>query len=155
MKHAILKLDTTRAGQTKAGLVYAGLWVELDGLAFPAAAWTDAPVVALTWWAEVAIRLLRGDPGPMEARFMEGPYLARVRSYSPGEWELCLIDTRPDGRCEVAKVAAKALVSSISQACEATLELCRTRQWWSREATVLAAKTATLLTEVPGVPDAE
>jgi hypothetical protein len=52
----------------------AAVWVVLDGVAFPEAGWTDFPMVILPWWTDAAIKLLRGAAGPVEMRFMDGPY---------------------------------------------------------------------------------
>ncbi len=151
MKRAVLKLDTTRAGQTKAGLVFAGLSVQLNGRAFPDEAWTDAVVIVLAWWAEAAIRLLRGETGPIEVRFMEGPYVVAVRSCTENAWELSLVEKGLQRRSESTKVEAAPLIFSIADACDAVLDLCRSRNWWSADAQTLAGAVANLRSQALGL----
>ena len=65
------------------GVVTGGLWLAVDGQAFPEADWNDFPLVVLGWWAEAVADLLNGGPS-RELLFMDGPYLAATAATDSG-----------------------------------------------------------------------
>ena len=82
------------ARRTSAGVVVAGITLHADALAFPAKGWTDFAEVVLLVLTEAALALLRGNPGPLEVRFMEGPYLVELSRVSAATWRAALVEDR-------------------------------------------------------------
>lgn len=60
------------------------IWITLDGVAFPDAAWTDFPVVILAWWADTTESLMRDPRGKALWHFMEGPFRVELDRF-PGD----------------------------------------------------------------------
>ncbi len=58
MTQATIVIANDRFGRSDAGLVYGGLFIQLDELRFPDARWSDFVVVILAWWCRALSRLL-------------------------------------------------------------------------------------------------
>jgi hypothetical protein len=139
-------IDLTRAGRSRSGLVYAGVSLTLDSVAFPHDDWTDFVVVILSWWTNAAVQLLR-SPSPLriDVRFMEGPYLVAVRALGPDVWHVALVESGQRRReLRSAEVSSAPFVQSILDASTRVLDMCRQREWWSSDADALVEGTAAL-----------
>jgi hypothetical protein len=138
-------VDANQLTRSPSGLISGGIWLRVDGRAFPAEGWADSVVVVLAWWADAALDLIRGITGAREIHFMEGPYLVRVQAASAGEWRLDLIER---GIHEVARgtvmVDARALARDIVESSAQTLAACREHSWSSPDAIRLQAEVTRL-----------
>ena len=61
---------TVTLGHNAVGVLY----VDFDGVAFPAEGWTDFVVVLATWWVDAIENLARGPQRAATLQFMDGPY---------------------------------------------------------------------------------
>jgi hypothetical protein len=145
MKRATVHIGTDRFGQSAAGLVYGGLYIQLDEQNFPDLGWTDFVVVVLAWWCRALTRVLEGEGSPIEVRFMEGPYLAVIGPASGETLRLALVEAGKSRRifCE-GEVLSDPLVKSVLASAELTIVECRKRDWWSKDADELVDALATL-----------
>jgi len=66
--------ESTRIGTALSGL----LFIEVDGVYFPARNWGDYVLPVLGWWIENAMRLNLPD-SEVKNIFMDGPYAFRLR----------------------------------------------------------------------------
>lgn len=140
MEVARVEVDASRASQTgMARLVFAPVRIDVGGVAFPSAGWTDFAVNVVAWWADALVRILDGDSMKEEIRFMDGPYVVRVERTTNDAWRLELVDDLPLRRVRHAAVVDPVpLVASVVTAAESLLELCRERSWESRDSARLA-----------------
>lgn len=149
MSEATIHLAEDGFGQSAAGVVYGKLTLNVDGLHFPDPRWSDFVVVVLRWWCAALVRLLRTESGPIEVRFMEGPYLAELGPLQGRSLRLVLIEAGLK-RCVLCQsdVEVGPLVKSVLSAAERTLAECRKRDWWSKDADELAEMRQQLQQEV-------
>jgi hypothetical protein len=139
MTVATLQLVVEKFGRSDAGLVYGEVSLEVDGFSFPDPKWSDFVVVVLKWWCDALTRILRGDSGLIEVRFMEGPYLAELAAVNERALQLALIEAGLQRRILSRTVVETApLVESVLFAAQRTLDECRNRGWLSRDADELA-----------------
>lgn len=146
MMRAWVVVDTKAISRSGAELVHGGLWLRFNDTTFPEAGWTDFIVVVLSWWVAATRRLVCAETTREEMRFMDGPYLAEVLRTQPGTWEVRCIESRAQGpfcRHEVS-IEAGSLVESLLEACDAVLDACRQREWWSADADALGSGVALL-----------
>jgi hypothetical protein len=152
MDNARVQLDLDRLGRSGAGLVIAGLSVQVGEVHFPNRQWTDFVVVVLSWWAEAFVRLLRGDLDRVEARFMEGPFLMELQQAGTGLWRMRLVEAGLKRRVQGETVIQIGpFVRTCLEACERTLETCRNHGWWSSDAQALSIAAANLRKETQGL----
>lgn len=139
MKQATLILADDGFGRSAAGLVYGGLRVQVGEFQFPDLRWTDFVVVVLAWWCRAMSRLLAGEQGPIEVRFMEGPYLAEIGPKNAQSTHVKLIEAGLRRRlCFEAEVPVHILIDSVLSAAARALAECKARGWWSEDADELA-----------------
>lgn len=122
------------------GPAIAGLWLATDGAAFPMARWSDLVVVVLGWWVAAILRLLRSNSRRERLQFMDGPYAVEISRASTGRLRMQMF-AGPSGGSEVA-VGEADLVSFVGELAAQSrrlLEECRLREWWSRDAELLAS----------------
>ena len=130
MTQATIVLANDGFGRSDAGLVYCGLFIQLDELQFPDARWTDFAVVVLAWWCRALSRLLAGERSAIEVRFMEGPYFVEVGPTSGHFIHLELIESGLNRRVlRRAEVPYDALVDSLLLAAARVLAECKARDW--------------------------
>jgi len=140
---ARIEVDVETLARSGAGLVYGKLVLRIDGVEFPHPAWTDFAVVVLGWWCDAAVQLFQGDPGPIDVRFMEGPFLVELQSAPRHCWHLVLIEDDVSRRIRYsADVDAASLGRSLLFASERILEVCQIRGWWSPDADHLMSASA-------------
>lgn len=134
MKHATMNFGTDKFGRSAAGLVYGGLHVRIDEQRFPHPGWTDFVVVVLAWWCRALTKVIEGQRHPVEARFMEGPYLAMVGPLNGDSLRLELVEAGMKRRVLYeADVLSEPLINSVIAAAEAAISECRNRDWWSKD----------------------
>lgn len=151
LKHAKVVLANEGFGRSAAGLVHAGLHVQIDTLQFPDPRWTDFVVVMLGWWCRALSSVLSGERPSVEVRFMEGPYLAEIGPRSAGSIHLKLIEAGLNRRLRFdAEVSMRVLIDSVISAAERVLAECRERGWWSEDADELADAMKSLEREKAG-----
>jgi len=145
MQQARISIGKDVLGRSAAGLVYTKLSLEVNGLSFPHAEWTDFAIVVLSWWCAAALRLLEGQSGPVEVSFMDGPFLVEVRPISREIWHLALVENglRPAVKYS-ASVESNPFVESILHASKLVLQICQDYSWWSSDAEALASAAAAL-----------
>jgi hypothetical protein len=135
--------------RTPAGVVFGNLFLQVNGLNFPDARWTDSVVVVLYWWCQAVLRLLQGEKGPIEVRYMEGPFLVEIRADGPAVWHLALVDAGLARRIRHrADIEASFLVHSILDTCDRALAACRRQGWSSTDVDRLATAAASLRKEM-------
>jgi hypothetical protein len=140
MEQARIEVSEESLGRSAAGLVYGKLLLHVDGISFPHTEWTDFVVVVLAWWCRAALRLLQGEHGPIEVRFMEGPFLTELRSTPTQRWHVSLVEAGLKRHVRhSANVEAESLVRSLLVASEKILEACQVRDWWTPDANDLAS----------------
>ena len=145
MDTAQVRVDFNRLGRSNAGLVFAGLCVQVGEACFPDREWTDFVVVVLSWWADAFEQLLRGDRSRVQARFMEGPFLMEIQNAGTGFWLMQLVEEGLERRVRGEKVIPIVpLVSSCADVCESVLDACRDHEWWSSDAHALSTAAAKL-----------
>lgn len=153
MQDARVEARTNDLTLTEAGLVFGGVWLRVDGVAFPAEGWTDFVVVVLGWWADAAAELLTGNAVPIEVDFMDGPYRARLR-LADGGWNLDLLER---GRTllvlRTVLVDGRLLATSVIRASERVLEACLKYGWVSTDTSRLDVALRRLKASLPVAPD--
>jgi hypothetical protein len=134
--HASVQIDVESLTRSASGTVHGKLLLQIEEVSFPHPEWTDFVVVVLGWWCDAACRLYGGAREPIEVRFMEGPYLAELRSAPAQRWQVNLIEDGLLGRRvhHRSDVDAAPLMQSLLVASEEILEACKTRGWWSADA---------------------
>jgi len=139
MTQATINLAKGELARSAAGLVYGGLFVQIDEIQFPNSQWTDFVVIVLAWWCRGLSQLLGGEREQIEVRFMEGPYLAEIGPRTGPLLHLALIEAGLSRRIRrEADVATDELVDSVLSAAMRVLAECKTRSWWSDDADDLA-----------------
>ena len=150
MTHATIELGDRKFGRSSAGLMYCEIALVVDGQSFPDAHWTDFVVVVLGWWCDALSGIASGGRDPFEVRFMEGPYLVRVCTSSPGFLRIELVEAGLERRTRrSAEVEFAPLARSVVSAAEITLNECRSRHWWSEDADTLVEALAGLRQRTP------
>ena len=125
------------------------VWLDVDEISFPVHGWNDFVVVVLRWWAVALRRVLRGDRGPHEINFIDGPYLVELSGSSGDSWTLALFDTGRTRRMRSQhQVRPRELVNSLILGSESVLSACRDTACWSSDATALEEAAAALRKEV-------
>jgi hypothetical protein len=148
MKQATIEFRSKNLGQSAAGLVYGGLYLQVDEQQFPDSRWTDFVVVVLAWWCKALTEVLSGVREPIEVRFMEGPYLAMIGPKSAASIHLQLVDAGLRRRIRYeAEVQIDQLVDSALSAAGEALSECRRRNWWSKDSDELEFAIAALKRE--------
>jgi hypothetical protein len=134
MTQATINLADGKLGRSAAGLVYGEVFLQIDELSFPHPRWSDFVVVVLTWWCRTLLRLLGGERGPIEVRFMEGPYLAELGPLEGSCLSLMLVEAGLRRRiCRQADVEIGPLIESVLSAADRTLIECKNRNWWAHD----------------------
>jgi hypothetical protein len=152
MDVARLSLGTDLVGRSAGGVVYAKLYLEVDGLSFPHPNWTDFAVVVLSWWCKGAASLLEKATS-VDIRFMEGPFLVRIRVVDSNVWEVSLIESSLKRRIHyVAAVNPACLLDSIVAASEQAILLCENNGWWSKDTDDLQNSLAYLRAAMKHLP---
>lgn len=134
---------------TAAGAVYGNISVRVNGLSFPDAHWTDFVVIVLNWWCQAVLRLVRGEKGPVEVRYMEGPFLVEISAPASEVWHMALVNAGLTRRVlHRTDIEASSLVSSILEASDRTIATCRRQSWSSTDLDELVAAVGSLRKEV-------
>jgi hypothetical protein len=138
MAQAEIRIDVAddRLSRSRSGNVLGGIWLSVDGSAFPTALWSDFIVVVLGWWCQALLELLSGDQGPIEVNFMDGPYRVDLGPLDRGSLHVVLVERDRKGR--EADVEVGPLVLSVLSAAARTLQECKAHNWWSRDEETLA-----------------
>lgn len=145
MQLARIVMGSDVLSRSAAGGVYGNLSLQLNGLNFPEAQWTDFVVVVLCWWCRAAFQLLQGQTESAELRFMEGPFLVELRVSTPDTWHISLVEAGLTRRIrDSAEVKANPLVQSIVEASERAIAACRRQGWSSSDIDDLGSAVATL-----------
>ncbi|MBV6447994.1 hypothetical protein [Nitrosomonas sp.] len=149
MQLARVKLDTTAPCCTEAGLILCGLSLHVNGLNFPSPEWVDFPIVVLGWWTEAVIPLLRGSAEPVQARFMEGPYVIEFRVRTAEIWHMDLVK-RGLSRSILysADIDVETFLNSLIDACDCAIDMCHRQGFWSSDADNLAKAAGSLREEI-------
>jgi hypothetical protein len=112
-------------------LVSGPIWLELDGLSFPAHEWDDFPVVILGFWLTNIQPFLLGQSSVCECPFMDGPYQFNVQAYRKDCVSVTLVER--GGEEEKALVTAKVnsvlLVEQMLSAGEIVVHACKRNHW--------------------------
>jgi len=149
MTQATLKLADDKFGRSAARLVYGQFCVQINESCFPGPGWSDFVVIVLTWWCRAVAELLNGERGPIQVRFMEGPYLAELGPLEGSLLHLVLVEAGLNRRiCREANVEIGPLIESALWAADRTLMECKNRGWWSRDADELAEARDKLRREI-------
>ena len=152
MKTLRIQIKTISRTPPLGGLVSAELSFRLNGFSFPAEDWVDSPIVVLRWWAEAVASLMRTPSIPVEARFMEGPYLVQFRAVTMESWQADFVEAGLNRRSvHTAEFDAKTFVDSLVEACYRALELCSDNVSVLADATQLTNALAILETAVGSV----
>ena len=139
MKTARVIVNTSLAGRSASGTVYADICFDVDDHYFPGKNWSDFAVVISSWWCGAALRLLSGKSEHEELRFMEGPLAADVFSVGDHHWRIRCIEERLARRvpqCE-EDIDAVSFVKSLLDSADVLLRMCRERKWWDKDAETL------------------
>jgi hypothetical protein len=152
MKEAKICLGDDNLGRSRVGIVHGPICLRVDGFSFPDLQWTDFVVVILTWWCRALFRILEGDRGPVEVRFMEGPFLVELGPQGKDTLRLTLVEAGLKRRIvRNADVKTAPLIRSIISASDRTLIQCKKHQWWSNDEDCLAAAREDLGKIIPGI----
>jgi hypothetical protein len=151
MKQVRLETRTDTARLTGSRNVSAGLWLKVDGQAFPAEGWNDFVVLVLIEWADALLGLLNREDQGFDVRFYEGPYYARLTVVSPGSCQLLLVEDKLPPR-EVGQftVGIQPLAEGVVQAARIILETCKDNGWTDRYSEQLAARTREIVSALAG-----
>lgn len=148
MEEAKIVMASDALSRTAAGVVYGNISLQLGDSKFPDADWTDFVVVVLTWWCQAVLRLLRGEKGPVEVRFMEGPFLVSISVAEPEVWHVSLLEDGLTRRLKNgADVRPAPLIRSILEAADRTIVFCRRQAWPSSDLEQLAVAAAAVRQE--------
>jgi hypothetical protein len=149
MTKARIVVDAATLTPGSIGPATGTVWLDVEGVAFPSEKWNDFVVVVLGWWAAAVLRALRGEIGPHEVHFMDGPYLVELTAASRSDWRLALIDTGETRRLRRQySVTPRQLVESIIIGSDSILRASRAAGHWSTDATKLEEATAGLRNEL-------
>ena len=146
MSRATVELDLDAVGRASSGNVFSGIWLDVDGLAFPQRGWSDFSVVMLSWWLPSAEALLRLN-SPQSLRFMEGPYAVVLETPPDRSGQWLVRCTEQGQRTRVAlesAVDSMTLTSSLSSQSRRLLTVCRDKQWWNDDCDALERAINTL-----------
>ena len=146
MKTARLNFNKDRFGRTGTGNVHGDLALQIADEFFPDRNWNDFVVVVLSWWCEAVLLLLRGGT-EARVRFMEGPFLVRIRRTDKASWRLTMIEAGLKTRVlQEEDVDAVSLAESVLVASEMVIGACEERDWGSRDLSELRKVAGSLKT---------
>ena len=152
MTQALINLVDYDLGRSKSGVVHGPIYLLVDDLSFPDSRWTDFVVVILGWWCRALSRIVDGDGGPIEVRFMEGPYLVELGPLDSGLLHLALVEAGTKRRyLRQAEVEIVPLIRSILSAADQLLAQCKARGWWSTDEDNLETARSDLGQKMPGI----
>jgi len=141
-----VEVDASTLAMSSHGSITGVVAVRTDGAFFPAARWSDFPVVLLGWWFEPVSRILAGTSRVWECRFMDGPLSVRLEQQHDDVWTLLGLHS---GRIEFsATVSCQAFVRSLLEAARQILRECRQRGWQSRDIEALDSEVRRIQDDV-------
>lgn len=112
-------------------LVSGPIWLELDGVSFPAHEWDDFPVVILGFWLTNIKPLLLGQSHVCECPFMDGPYQFNVHVDRKDLFRVALVEREVDEQKSLvtAEVDSEVLVRQMLSASEIVVHTCKRNDW--------------------------
>jgi hypothetical protein len=145
MKTARINVVDQTFGLSTAGGVVGQVFLEVGQKRFPGEKWSDFVVVLLTWWCRALTRCVHGDSGPIDVRFMEGPFLVQLSQVSRDVIHLELIEAGLKRRTILQDdVESQPLINSVLEASEQVLTRCQESSWWSPDADELSSASTGL-----------
>jgi hypothetical protein len=106
---------------------------------FPAAAWSDFPVIVLSWWVKAAIQLRLGHTRAAELLFMDGPFAMRVDKRN-SRWHLVGVRQHLSGADDVllkCDVPEREAMEALQRAATDLVQTCHREQWITNDLTNL------------------
>ncbi|MDQ6633629.1 MAG: hypothetical protein M3Z10_02615 [Gemmatimonadota bacterium] len=138
-----LVVDPATLAKSSRGTITGAVWLR-DGDAdtqadFPEVGWSDSVVAVLAGWLPELQRLARTIPATdasADCRFIDGPYLMRVRVERPGLWGLGCVEQRTHGTPSDGpewRTDSAVFLASVTRAATTVLGVCDVRGWWSTD----------------------
>ncbi|MEZ0469593.1 hypothetical protein [Luteimonas salinilitoris] len=127
----------------------ADIWLEINGTEFPARNWNDFAVVIMGWWSDALLRILRKISDRELIDFMDGPYAVEVTCVPGGRLMLRALQG-VDRKLEVeaGEVFTLSFVHEFVFQAHRLLDACKHKNWWSKDAEMLAASLQPLNLEL-------
>ena len=134
-----IKLKTDEFAKRR--LVSGPIWLELDGVSFPAHEWVDFPVAILGFWLTNIQPLMRGRATFCDFPFMDGPYLLGIHVERKGVFTLTPVDREADEDETLvpASIDSELLLRQLVCASEAVIATCQRNQWIDQDLSNLEA----------------
>ena len=129
---AVLCVDPSSLETAASGAVTGRIWFE--GVhPFPDAGWYDFPIVVLSWWLELLLRLATGQAKTAELRFMDGPFRIRVFATDDNALVLEFWSGRALTPLESNTTDLNQAMAEGISCARALLAECKTRGWTSAD----------------------
>ncbi|MER5549755.1 hypothetical protein ABT072_47035 [Streptomyces sp. NPDC002589] len=135
--------DLESLDMARSGVIWGGVWIEVDGNPFPEVRWNDMLVAFTSDLVEVIASIVPGAAHSGRIRFYDGPFWIMVDRSAPGK----LVVRQGEGAGEKgqAHLPADAVVQGVRLAASALLDACRMRQWADNLDVVRLARALELL----------
>ncbi|MCM2333536.1 MAG: hypothetical protein NDI82_06275 [Anaeromyxobacteraceae bacterium] len=135
-----VRTDASSLRRSATGSITGHLFLEIGGDTFPAADWSDFPVVVLGWWNRAVLDLQRTGAS-CSCMFMDGPFEFGLKRIGPNAWELRLIERRAAAVHVVRseRVSPAEVLLAVHSAADAVLKFCKERSWSSTDVDDLRA----------------
>ena len=122
----------------KIGPVWGTIFFQFEQGCFPAVGWSDIVVPIITEWLAVISCVAEGRSGTHELRFMDGPFLMRVRRIDEASVFLQLVDDHPTRMTTDLSANLNMLLENAITIGEQVQKECQVREWRDRDAESLA-----------------
>lgn len=129
MIHVVV--DPTTLRQSGTGGITGQLFLRCPAGALPDDAWSDFPVVVLSWWLDGLVDLVTGRSSSFQGSFMDGPFAYSIALEMGAAGTLYWRERGVESR--VGTVSIHAFLESVARASELVLGSCRARGWISLE----------------------
>lgn len=117
----------------KIGPVWGTIFFQFEQGCFPAVGWSDIVVPIITEWLAVISRVAAETSGTPELRFMDGPFLMRVRRIDEASVFLELVDDHPTRVSTELSTNLNMLLENAITIGEQVQKECQVREWRDRD----------------------
>lgn len=127
-----LRFDPTSLDMAESGAIWAGIWLECKGTAFPEVGWNDMAVAFACELLDVARHLRVNDPECKRVRFFDGPFWVDLRLAEDGRLAVAAGSRYPDAYWKCITSLGE-FVSTLEVASSEIVNSCVERGWTDQD----------------------